>query len=201
MKFPALVLCALILLAGCWGAPPAIHEYLLIPAMDQRPRPLRPGALQGFIVLGPVRLAPHLEAGGLVHRFPGGQLHRSATHLWAGPLEAQVAQTLATDLALLLDTNRVVAAPGPRFVQPVLQVDLDLDEFSGLGTTEFLCRLTWTITQVKEKKTLEHHTFQIKVPVDKAGYPGYAAAASQALSAAAGELAAHLRPLLVPSQP
>ena len=178
-----------VVLAGCVGSGMPVHQYTLEVIAD-REQPRGSGAaIPGMVLIGPVNL-PRQYAGSSIVTRPGpGEVHSSATHVWAAPLDGQIASTLARELSLLLTTDRVTVFPGPRFGEKKWPLGLDVRQFSGRPGKDFTCNLTWTLNDLESRKIIKRRGFSLTLPVKGKGYRDYTGAASAALAAFSREMA------------
>ncbi len=174
--------------AGCVGSGMPVHQYTLEVITD-REQPRDPGvAIQGMVLVGPVNLPRQYAGSSIVTRLGPGVVHTSATHVWAAPLDGQIASTLARVLSLLLASDRVTVFPGPRFGEKKWQLVLDVRQFSGRPGKDFTCDLTWTLNDLVSRKIVERRDFSLTLPVKGDGYRDYTGAASAALAAFSREM-------------
>lgn len=189
----ALLVCTL-LLAACLpgGGPPGpVTLYTLRPAGTVQPVGNAFADFTEMVLIMPVRLAPQLQGSGLVVRQAGGEVRTAPGHLWAGPLDEQIAAALVADLQDLLATEHVAVAPGPRFAATRYQVELEVDDFSG-DDRSFFVRAVYTVSDVVHRRMLARRAFHRTLPVPSPDHAGSVAAASQAMADLGREVAAAL---------
>jgi uncharacterized lipoprotein YmbA len=183
------LLCTL-MLSACIAGPTANTLHTLQPVQQDR----LGGGLAGFdamILIMPVRLAPQLQGRGLITQRSATESKASANHLWAGPLEQQIAENIAGNLKNLLGTDNVAVYPGPRYGVFRYQLEVEINEFSGLEQS-FTTRAVYTLSDTSAKTILSRKTFQQTLPIDKPDYSGYVGTAYQALGDLSKEVAAAL---------
>lgn len=184
-----LLLCTL-MLSACIAGPTVNTLHTLQPVQQER----LGGGFTGFdamILIMPVRLAPQLQGRGLISQRSATEAKASANHLWAGPLEQQIAENIAGNLKSLLGTDNVAVYPGPRYGVTRYQIEIEIIEFSGLEQS-FTTRAVYTLSDTSVKTILSRKTFQQTLPIDKPDYSGYVGTASQALGRLSKEVAAAL---------
>jgi hypothetical protein len=184
-----LLLCTL-LLSACITSPPANTLYTLQPIPQER----LGREFTGFgemILIMPVRLAPQLQGRGLVSQRSATESKAAVNHLWAGPLDQQIAENIARNLKILLGTDNIAVYPGPRYGTTRYQVEVEINEFSGLEQS-FTTRAVYTLSDTAVKTILSRKTFEQTLPIDKPDYSGYVSIASQALSDLSKEIATAL---------
>ena len=143
----------------------------------------------GMILIMPVRLAPQIQSRSLLIRNEAGETTASLSHRWAGPLDEQIAETLAGNLRALLGTDHVAIAPGPRYGIPHYQLEVEISEFDS-DAKGFTLQATYTLADALRKTMLRRTSFNTTRVLDKPGFSGYVEAASEAvaeLSAAAAK--------------
>lgn len=185
-----LPLLACLTLCGCFrssGPPNAL--YTLHAAED---KPL--GNFAGFtemIVVMPARLAPQLQGLGLLYQRSANEAQSAARHLWAGPLDQQIAENIADNLKILLATPNTAVFPGPRFGVPRYQVEVEVREFGG-DLASFRLSAVYTVSDAQSRTIIARKDFRQRFTNNPAGYSGYVASASKALGALSREIAAAL---------
>ncbi len=186
LKQPLLLLCAL-LLSACIAGPTANTLYTLQPAKQDR-LGQEFSDFREMIIIMPVRLAPQLQGRGLVSQRSATESKASLNHLWAGPLDQQIAETVASDLKNFLGTDNVAVFPGPRFSATRYQVEIEINEFSGFEQS-FTTRAVCTLSDTATKTMLYRKSFQQTLNIDKPDYSGYVEKASQAIGDLSKEVA------------
>lgn len=176
----ALLLGCAALLAGCFAGPKAGTLHALRPLAQERPGAGFAGFPEMILVM-PVRLAPQLQGRGLLFRDAAGETTASLSHRWAGPLDQQIAQTIADNLKTLLGTDNVAVAPGPRYGVTRYQLEVEISEFGG-ETGAFTLRAVQTWGDAAGKTMLQRKSFASTRAIDKPDHSGYVEAASQAVA-------------------
>ncbi len=184
---PLLLSC--LALCGCFRASGPNALYTLSAAEE---KPL--GNFAGFtemIVVMPVRMAPQLQTLGLLYQHSANEAHSAARHLWAGPLDQQIAENIADNLKTLLNTPNTAVFPGPRFGVSRYQVEVEVQDFSG-DSASFRFSAVYTVSDTQSRAIIARKNFRQSLANTPAGYSGYAASASKALGALSREIAAAL---------
>ncbi|HHB77017.1 MAG TPA: membrane integrity-associated transporter subunit PqiC [Desulfobulbus sp.] len=194
--YPALVLCIALLplFCGCIGSGPAIHEYTLY-SIPEQVADGQSTVLKRSIMLMPVGLPSINTNPALLLRPSLPALRPSATHLWAGSLQEQVARVLAEDIRQRKIVQTVLTFPGPRFAKPDMLLEVNLTRFDGDLKKGFTCTGTWTLSDNQQKHVLTHQTFSATVPVTTGDYTGYVSAASSAIALLSEKIGAYMRTL------
>lgn len=186
-----LLLCCTMLAGACMSTAPSNTLYTLY-ATEKQSMNENLASLQEMILVMPIRMAPQLQNRGLLYQYSAGEAKSAANHLWAGPLNQQITDTLVSNIKTLLRTDNVAAFPGPRYGNTLYQVEVEVHEFSG-NSDFFSIEAVYTISNVNLKIVLERKTFQQKKNNIPAGYGGYVNSASLSL----GELSRQIAGALV----
>lgn len=185
-----LLLLTALLLSACIGRPTVNTLYTLEP-VRQPPLARDLKNTNEMILILPIRLAPTLQGRGLVRQRSPVESRAAANHLWAGPLDEQIAATVAANLKTLLATANIAVYPGPRFGASRFQVEIEINEFSG-PEQAFTLAAVYTLSDSAARTILVRKTFQQTRAIDKPEYSGYVEAASQTLGDLSREVAAAL---------
>jgi uncharacterized lipoprotein YmbA len=113
-----------------------------------------PGSVQRAISVGPIHLPGYLDQDQIVTRISQNRVTLSENDRWAGPLEDNIAQALAQDLSMLLQTDRVTVHPWPGRQRPSYQVEIDLLSFETdtAGAAHLAAR--WFLREVASRQTI-----------------------------------------------
>ena len=180
-----------LLLAGCLVPTRTATLYSLQPMHQQPLRQAPAASLPGMVLLMPIRVAPHLQGRNLLQLQPSGEANNANGHLWAAPLDRQIGQRMTVQLQDLLGTTNVALYPGPRFGDFRLQVEIELQEFSGDDST-FSTLATYTVSDTTTKTILARKSLRRDRAIDNPSYPGYVTAASSAVAELSREVAVTL---------
>ncbi len=180
-----LLLCTLMLNACITG--PTAHTLYSLQPVKQEQLGREFVGFGDMILLMPIRLAPQLQGRGLVSQRSATESLASTQHLWAGPLDQQIAENILSNLKELLGTDNIAAYPGPRFGATRYQVEVEINEFSGNERT-FNTRAVYTLSDSASKTILLRKSFQQTQTIDKSDYSGYVEAASLAIGALSKEV-------------
>ena len=185
-----LCLACLVFVSSCIATSKPTTLYTLQPAVLEKMSP-QFDSFAHMILIMPVRLAPHLRNQGLLIRHSATESKASVSHLWAGPLDQQIAETLAANVKNLLGTSNISTYPGPRYGSARYQVEIDIADFSGDERT-FSLQAVWTISDSVRKTLVSRKSFQVTRDIDKPDLSGYVASASSAISELSKEVATAL---------
>jgi hypothetical protein len=116
---------AVALATGCSSAPPM--RYYLVTPLEAAPA-ATPAPGPGVVVAA-VRLPQYLERPQLVTRSGDNRLRLEEFHQWGGNLGKDLTRVLAENLARLLGSDAVVAAPHTLRPRPDYRVEVELLRF------------------------------------------------------------------------
>lgn len=131
--------------AGCFGTTPPAVFYSLTP-IGNTATIQSPGA-DGKIAIGigPIKFPDELNRASIVTRSGRNRLEVNQFHRWGGSLEKNFTRVMEENLALLVQTDRVMTRPWERYFQPDVRLALDIRQFDGrLGEYASL-NVTWMI--------------------------------------------------------
>lgn len=115
--------------SGCASAPP-VRFYVVTPLAGPAPAARAPGP---GVVVAAVRLPEYLERPQLVTRRGDNQLQLEELHQWGGNLARDLTRVMAENLALLLGSDAVVAAPHTLRIRPDFRVEIEVLRFERAG--------------------------------------------------------------------
>jgi len=184
--FHLLVLFFLLLPSACLKSPVPNALYTLH-ATEEKPLGNEFVNFKDMILVMPVRMAPQLQNRGLLYQHSPNEAKSAANHLWAGPLDQQIAASITANLKILLATDNVAVFPGPRFGKTRYQVEVEIQDFSG-DANSFSISAVYTISDNTSYTILQRKSFQQRQINTPAGFSGYAASASSALGALSREV-------------
>ena len=185
----------LIGLAGCFGTSPPSVYYTLRPMATPPATPPVAASEPLAIGIGPVKFPDELNRPSIVTRSGRNRLEVNEFHRWGGSLEKIVTRVMEENLALLLETDRVMARPWERYFQPDARIALDIRQFDGrLGEYASL-NATWMIIGPKDDAPLLVRRTIIQEAVTGEGYDGLVDAQSRALEGLCRDIAKALSAL------
>ena len=113
-----------------------------------------PGQVRPAIGVGPIRLPGYLDQDQIVRRISQNRFTLSENDRWAEPLAHNVAQVLAQNLSMLLQTHQVTLHPWPVQQQPSYQLEIDVLSFESdtTGTAHLVAR--YLLRDVASRQTL-----------------------------------------------
>lgn len=193
----AVLLSAVLLLAGCATTPPSSF-YVLSPAV---PAGAAVGGDGPAIGLGPFDLPEYLDRPQLVARAGPTELSLDELHRWGGSLQEDFLRVLGENLAYELDTSRVLLAPGEVRFPLDYRVVGDVIAFEGRHPSEAVLKVRWVILDPHRDQPLATGERVYREPVAGEGVPALVDAMSGALAAFSRDLAGEIRGLPRPRPP
>ena len=185
----------LIGMAGCFGTSPPSVYYTLRPMATAPASPLVTASEPLSVGIGPVKFPDELNRPAIVTRSGRNRLEVNEFHRWGGSLEKNVTRVMEENLALLLETDRVMARPWERYFQPDVRIALDIRQFDGrLGEYASL-NATWMIISPKDDAPLLVRRTIIQEAVTGEGYDGLVDAQSRAIEGLCRDIAKALSTL------
>jgi uncharacterized lipoprotein YmbA len=152
-------------LNGCGKTAPT-HFYILS-SLNQTPPSLDSQRTKILSIgVGPVYLTDHLARSQIVSRSGPNKIIISDFDKWAGSLSSDIPRTLADNLSILLETEKVVLYPWPRTLMVDYQVAINITGFEGGPDEQAVLNVNWIIFSGEEEKVLHigKRVFQTSVP-------------------------------------
>ena len=181
---------SLIVLSGCATSPPA-QFYTLSASARSGLTPV--SSTEYAIVVGPAVVPASVDRPQLVLRLSENRAALVEQARWAEPLASAIPETIAMNMAHILNSKRVVTYPqtpeGFEY-QVVLQV-LRFDSEMGQAAT---LEVAWTMRRRDGGEPMHGRTL-VREPVKGLGYEELVAAHSRALGAVSADIAQTLRRL------
>ncbi|GEK71862.1 MULTISPECIES: PqiC family protein [Halomonas] len=180
-----LALLALLWLTGCaLGGTPATRYTL--PDADA---PAAAGSnATHALVLRPLRLAPLLDAEGIVVQLDDITLREAGGHRWAEPLGRQLERGLRDRLTGALPDTRVLLDTEAGISTDPLQLRVTVDRFQGRPDGQALAAGRWQLLDA-DQSLLDAATFRVTTPLAEDGYPALVRALGRSWDAAAEQIA------------
>jgi uncharacterized protein len=184
----------LLLAWGCASSPPS-RFYTLSPlsgpAQPEAPRLLSAGISIG---LGPFRIPDYLDRPGIVTRPGGGSTIEIADFdLWAGSFKEGLINTLAQNLSVLLNTDKILIYPFIGVVKLDYRVLVTVERFEGALGGEVNLVARWVVfegpSEEPEKKEGRTQLSRIVEPVQGSDYSALVAAHNRAVEQLSREIA------------
>jgi len=182
--FPAIVL--LVALPGCFQAQP-VHQYTLtvdqpLPAPSQQDAPLT-------ILVGPVKLASHLDQPRIVRRFGDTRIEAAASRQWAGNLREMIGNKLVAELSAQCSPFPVLPFPAATVITRGKRVAVDILRFEGADDINAVIEARWTLFNLEDKSIVQTQTSLVRIPCGDNNYETLVTALSQGLTQLSQEIA------------
>jgi uncharacterized lipoprotein YmbA len=180
----ALMLFALLPLAGCGSSPPT--RFFILRAVPPR-TPARVAGSGPPVQVAPVTLPAALDRASLVTGGAGNRIEVSDRDRWVAPLDGLVRQTLSDDLRARLPAGQVLDPGTPAPAGGMRSVNLVVQHFMAESGGPVVLEGDWTVSLAGGNRHTPPVTHHERVQAAVTGQDGEAVAA--AMSQALGELA------------
>jgi uncharacterized lipoprotein YmbA len=137
-----LMTAVLLLVAGC-ASDPVTRYYTLAATVPASAPAAKPVA----VVIRDLRLPQYLERTQIVTRASDHRLVMAEYDLWAGDLRQDMTRALTENLARLLGSDRVVAAPHTLRLQPDVRVEVEVQRFERDASGKVQLAARWWLTR------------------------------------------------------
>jgi uncharacterized lipoprotein YmbA len=175
--------------AGC-RTPPS-HLY----ALSQAPAPGAAAApLDVVVVIGPVSIPAVVDTPQIVVTTGPNQVWQDEFNRWAAPLQDNMANVVARDLAAILGNARVTLIQEGLRGKPDYQVAIAVQSFESVPGDAATLNAVWTVRRVKDDKS-ETGRSNLHEPAQQKGYDALVAAHSRALARLSQDIADAIRSL------
>lgn len=144
------------------------------------------------VAVGPVSVPGYVDRPEFVVQVAQNRVELKDFDRWAAPLDEGIARVVAGDLATLLGTTQVAAAPLPPGFAPAYQATIDVQRFESTPGQGVLIDAVWVVRKSAGGDPRMGRT----VASESAGGEGFealAAAHSRALAKISGDVAAAIR--------
>ena len=183
--------------AGCAGSGGAERFFALndggvVQFTTTRPG-FAPASVLPGIVVSAVTVPELVDRPQIVTRDSSNRVVVSEQNLWAEPLRAGIARTLATRLARAMDEAgrpvQVAAYPQSSIANPDLRVTIDIVRFDAVPNGEAVVDALWSVRRVADAAVRTGHTV-VSVPIDGSDYDAIVRAWNEAVSTVDRDIAA-----------
>jgi len=183
----ALAVVGLWLIAGCsWGTSP-VHYYALESGSRPATAPTVEPGRGPTIGVGPITLPRYLERIHIVTR-RDAELEVAEYDRWGEPLSASLPRAIATDLATLLGTDRIVMFPWSVSTTIDQQIVVDVLRFEGTSGGDVVLEARWRVLgQDRQEEVLRYSL--VREAVGASGYPAIVAAMNRSVGKLSREIA------------
>lgn len=180
-----LITCVAAAAAGCASAPSRFYTLNSTAAGDGAP------AANCAVVVGPVSIPALVDRPQFTVQVATNRVEINEFNRWAEPLNDNIARVVAGNLAVLLGTPRVAAAPLANF-DPAYRVTIDIQRFESVRGKSALIEAVWVVRRAAGGAAHPGHTVASE-PVHGDGFDALAAAHSRALAKVSSDIAAVIR--------
>lgn len=184
-----LPLLAVLWLTGCaLGGTPATRYALPEPVATD----IADAEAGRVLVLRPLRLAPFLDAEGIIVQLDDITLREASGHRWAEPLGRQLERGLRDRLAAALpDTRVLLEAETGTEVDP-LQLRVSVERFQGRPDGHAVAAGRWQLLAA-DRSLLDTASFRVATPLASDGYPALVRALGHSWDGVAESIATAVR--------
>ena len=172
--------------AGCGASAPA-QFYTLDPTASPQGAPL----VHSSVMVGPVTIPAAVDQPQFVVQVAPNRVEVEEFNRWVAPLNDGIARAVAGDLAMLLGTPDVAAAPLADF-NPAYRVTIDVQRFESVRGQAALVEAVWSVRKTAGGETRSGRTLA-RETVQGDSFEALAAAHSRALARMSGDIAQAIR--------
>ena len=187
-----LFLVVAILLTGCCARTPAVHYYQLAAADTDHALPAAKNIGDAVIGIGPVRLPEFLDRPQIVIRQGAHALRLSDRHRWAEPLADNISRVLRENLAVLLNTERLLLYPWGRSVAVDYQLLVEVIRFEEDAAGAAHLEAVWSVQDRRGKMLLPQRRSRYQVVASSPDPEGRVGALSETLHLLCRQIAREL---------
>jgi uncharacterized lipoprotein YmbA len=139
------------------------------------------------VIVGPVSVPASVDRPEIVVQVAPNQVQIDEFNRWAAPLSDSIARAVAGNLAVLLGTQDVAAAPLANF-NPAYRVTINVQRFESVPGESVLVEAVWAVRTTASGTTRSGRTVASEAVQGK-GYDALAAAHSRALATVSIDIA------------
>ncbi|MBB3140684.1 PqiC family protein [Halomonas organivorans] len=144
------------------------------------------------LVLRPLRLAPFLDAEGIIVQLDDITLREASGHRWAEPLGRQLERGLRDRLAAALPDTRVLLDSETGAQAGPLQLRVTVERFQGRPDGRAVAAGRWQLLAA-DQTLLDTAAFRVATPLASDGYPALVRALGHSWDDVAASIAAAVR--------
>ncbi len=184
------LLTSLVFLAGCRSATTPLEFYTLSPLSSATEVDKTAGLGDDISVgVGPLHIPKIIDRPQIVTRIGPNKITVDEFHRWAGSVYEDFLRVVTMNLAVLLQSNLVVAYPWEDYVDPDYRVYLEVQQFDGRLGLYAQLNITWTITGREAREILLVRKSLIREPARGEDYDALVAAKSRLLATLSRQIA------------
>ena len=189
---PLAALLIAVLLTGCASSPSRFYTLSIVAEPDGAP------AKPYSVTVSPVTVPTEVDHAPITVQVAPNRVEMDEFNRWAEPLDENIAQVVAGNLAIQLGITQVVALPLADF-KPDYNVTLDIEHFKSVLGKSVEVEALWLVRRAAGGPPLSGHTL-VTEPVSGVGYEALVAAHSRALVKVSTDIAAVIKTLSRPAQ-
>jgi uncharacterized lipoprotein YmbA len=171
--------------AGCASSPSRFYTLNSTAKADGSP------AATYAVMVGPVSIPAEVDRPQFTTQVAPNQIAVDEFNRWAAPLNDNIANAVAGDLAVLLGTARVAAVPLANF-NADYQVTIDIQQFESVPGKSVRISVVWAVRKTAGGVAQSGFTYANE-PVSSDGFDALAAAHSRALAKVSANIAVAIR--------
>jgi uncharacterized protein len=171
--------------AGCASAPSRFYTLNSTATADGAP------AANYAVAVGPVSIPALVDRPQFTIQVATNRVEINEFNRWAAPLSDNIARVVAGDLAVLLGTPQVAAAPLANF-DPAWRVSINIQRFESVRGKSVLIEAVWVVRRATGGAARSGRTVADE-PAPGNGFDALVAAHSRALAKVSGDIAAAIR--------
>jgi|SRR5262245_26260681 len=145
--------------------------------------------------IGPIKFPGYLDRPQLVTRVSQNRFAVAENDRWAEPLEENFSRVFSQNLAILLQTDRIVAYPWERSQRPTYQIQMEVLRFEPNAEQMVELWARWSITD-NTKKTVSARESFLNHPAKDKSTEASVAALSEVVGSLSQEISASIRGLI-----
>ncbi len=164
-------LATVLLIAGCGGAK---DQYYRLTASG----PATTKTTGIAVGIGPLLLPTYVDRAELVFQSGPNQFEIPAKVRWAGALQDNFGQVLATDIGRHLHSGNIVANPAPGDTRFRYRVSVAVRQFHAVSGQGAILDATWRVEDAETRQVLRNGNGTFNAPISGDGYAPVVAAES-----------------------
>ena len=189
-KIGLALLTAMVFLGSCRSATTPLEFYTLSPLSSVPEVDNTTGLGDNVAVgVGPLHIPKIIDRPQIVTRIGPNKINVDEFHRWAGSVYEDFLRVVTMNLAVLLQSNLVVAYPWEDYIDPDYRVYLEVQQFDGRLGLYAQLNITWTITGRDAREILLVRKSLFREPTRGEDYDALVAAKSRLLTTLSRQIA------------
>lgn len=169
------------------------HFYMLRSLPTDASSSATQGAGGPVLVLGPVRVASYLDRPQIVTKGSGNEVKLSEFERWAEPLKDNVKAVLASNLSVLVPTERISFYPARLPPDVDLRIAVEVLRFDGSLGGDAVLEARWSLFGSDAEEPILTKRSRFEHATGGPGYDAFVEALNRALEALSREVAQEVR--------